>query len=447
MKTEPSRVSGGRDERDGNVKIFWSWQADTPGKTGRHFVRVALAEAVAALKQPEDIEEPAAGAAREALHLDHDRQGVAGSPDLAATIFRKIDAAAVFIADVTLVGSTDAVTPEGPVAESLKRLINSNVAIEYGYAQRGLGDEAILMVQNTYYGDREGLPFDLKHKAGPIQYSLAPDASRKEIEAQRAKLRTVLIEAVKPYLSRGATPAVNAPFKEVPSTTTSAFSGNGARCWPISEQPAPPPCGIPSEAEDAIDYRFDEPRAFHLRLLPKSPLAEAFSITSLMQIVERRQLRVLSRTGIGGWPGRNGYGAIAFEPHGTATTPVAFTQLFRNGEIWGVTGELAVRYYEKLVVPMVNVSNVYRQTLASYIATAQDALGVPPPYDVEMGAVGLREMCLSLPVPNPYNEVSGPVYDYEFKRRSILNDISGASQQTLVEQFIAGLYDLAGIGS
>jgi hypothetical protein len=96
---------------------------------------------------------------------------------------------------------------------------------------------------------------------------------------------------------------------------------------------------------------------------------------------------------------------------------------------------------------MVNVSNVYRQTLANYIATAQDALGVPPPYDVEMGAVGLREMCLSLPMPNPYNEVSGPVYDYEFKRRSILNDINEASQQTLVEQFIAGLYDLAGIGS
>jgi hypothetical protein len=42
------------------------------------------------------------------------------------------------------------------------------------------------------------------------------------------------------------------------------------------------------------------------------------------------------------WPSRNGYGVIAFEPHGTATTPVAFTQLFRNGEIWGVTAAAAV---------------------------------------------------------------------------------------------------------
>ena len=56
-------------------------------------------------------------------------------------------------------------------------------------------------------------------------------------------------------------------------------------------------------------------------------------------------------------------------------------------------------------------------------------------------------MCLSLPVPNPHNQFSEPVYDDEVKRRSILNDISEASQQSLVEQFIAGLYDLVGIGS
>ena len=154
--------------------------------------------------------------------LDHDRQGVAGGPDLAATIFRKIDAAAVFVADVTLVGSTDPATPQG-AAQQRKRLINSNAAIEYGYAQHGLGDEAILMVQNTHYGDREGLPFDLKHKAGPIQYRLAPDAIRKEIEAEHAKLHATLIEALKPYLSPGATPAANVPFEEVPRTTSSAF--------------------------------------------------------------------------------------------------------------------------------------------------------------------------------------------------------------------------------
>jgi hypothetical protein len=40
------------------VKIFWSWQSDTPGKTGRHFIRDALAAAIADLKESDDVEEP-----------------------------------------------------------------------------------------------------------------------------------------------------------------------------------------------------------------------------------------------------------------------------------------------------------------------------------------------------------------------------------------------------
>ena len=40
------------------MKIFWSWQSDTDGKTGRFFVRDALEEAIKQLKQPPDVEEP-----------------------------------------------------------------------------------------------------------------------------------------------------------------------------------------------------------------------------------------------------------------------------------------------------------------------------------------------------------------------------------------------------
>jgi hypothetical protein len=58
------------------MKIFWSWQSDTPETTGRYFVRDALIEAVAQLKIPEDIEEPTTAANREAIHADFDREGV-----------------------------------------------------------------------------------------------------------------------------------------------------------------------------------------------------------------------------------------------------------------------------------------------------------------------------------------------------------------------------------
>ncbi len=65
-------------------------------------MRDALRDAIEELKQAEDVEEPT----REALHLDQDIQDVTGSPDLVRTIFTKIEASEVVVADVTLTGAT-----------------------------------------------------------------------------------------------------------------------------------------------------------------------------------------------------------------------------------------------------------------------------------------------------------------------------------------------------
>jgi hypothetical protein len=54
-----------------------------PGNIGRFFVRDALIEVIDALKTDKDIVEPSEREALDALHLDADRQGVPGSPDLA----------------------------------------------------------------------------------------------------------------------------------------------------------------------------------------------------------------------------------------------------------------------------------------------------------------------------------------------------------------------------
>jgi hypothetical protein len=42
------------------VKMLWSWQSDTPGKTGRFLVRDALKDDIDKLKQTSHIEEPIA---------------------------------------------------------------------------------------------------------------------------------------------------------------------------------------------------------------------------------------------------------------------------------------------------------------------------------------------------------------------------------------------------
>lgn len=179
------------------MKIFWSWQSDTPGRTGRFFVRDALDDAVDKLKEQNEIDEPSEREAKDALHVDQDRQGVPGSPDLAATILNKIKETAVFVADVTPVGEALSADPD----VKKKKIMNPNVAIELGYALNHPGDGALIMVMNTHYGEIEDLPFDLRHKAGPIRYCLPPDASKETKDTEFNKLKSALVNALRPYIS------------------------------------------------------------------------------------------------------------------------------------------------------------------------------------------------------------------------------------------------------
>jgi hypothetical protein len=180
------------------MKVFWSWQSDTPGKTGRHFVRDALNAAIEQLKHASDVIEPTERETRLALHIDHDRKGVSGNPDLVRVILEKIEQSAVFVADVTLTGIVGSANERDPK----KKAINSNVAIELGYALHALSDRALLMVMNEYYGRRAELPFDLQTKAGHIIFMLPPDADRKQIEAAARELTARFIDALEPFIER-----------------------------------------------------------------------------------------------------------------------------------------------------------------------------------------------------------------------------------------------------
>jgi hypothetical protein len=168
------------------MKIFWSWQSDTPEQIGKYLVRDALKLAINRLKQAEDIDEPT----RDDLHLDQDTQGVTGSPDLVPTIFGKIEKSEVIVADVTIVGKTD----------EDKRLINSNVAIELGYGLHACTDARVILIFNKHYGSYEHLPFDLRHKGGAVVFDLLPEADRKQIAAVRASLADDFFRKLKPFL-------------------------------------------------------------------------------------------------------------------------------------------------------------------------------------------------------------------------------------------------------
>lgn len=164
--------------------VFFSWQLDTDSKTGRNFVERALERALGMLKS-DAVVEPVI---REGLTVDRDTKGVAGSPPIVDTIFKKIDSAAVFVADLTFVGARRDRRPTP----------NPNVLIEYGWALKQLGYHRIIAVMNTAYGDpkAEDLPFDLRHLRHPITYHCPEDAD----DATRASVRQSLAEVFRSAL-------------------------------------------------------------------------------------------------------------------------------------------------------------------------------------------------------------------------------------------------------
>jgi hypothetical protein len=164
--------------------VFWSWQSDRPGKVNRHFLREVVARAIEHAAGEMELEER--------IEIDHDVQGTAGIVAITDTIMAKIDAADVFVADLTPV----ATTADG------KHVANPNVLIELGYAKKALGPERIVLVWNGAWGgcQPEDLPFDLRHRRAPFRYVLSPDQTGAEREVVARQLVPELGEAIKASL-------------------------------------------------------------------------------------------------------------------------------------------------------------------------------------------------------------------------------------------------------
>jgi hypothetical protein len=79
---------------------------------------------------------------------------VAGSKDIASEIFKMIDDADLFIADLTIIGGIDG-----------QKVSNPNVLVEWGYARGRLGLEKMISIFNEKCGSKvEDLIFDIKTK-------------------------------------------------------------------------------------------------------------------------------------------------------------------------------------------------------------------------------------------------------------------------------------------
>lgn len=170
---------------DRTVKVFWSWQDDSPKKTNRQFIKSSLEEAIKSVQgafEFEDAERP---------ELDHDTKGVAGAAEIVPELMAKIAASAIFVADVTPIIET----------EGGKALPNPNVMVELGWSLHKPGPKRQIYVLNTADGwTIEGLPFDIRHRR-VLTYSLSPTADNKTRERVHKGLTKALADAISINLS------------------------------------------------------------------------------------------------------------------------------------------------------------------------------------------------------------------------------------------------------
>lgn len=168
--------------------VFYSWQSDLPNKTNRTYIEKAASNV---------LPDFAGSVLEEAPRLEKDTRGVPGTPRVTEAIFEKIDECGIFLADVSLVATTD---------DGAKKSPNPNVLLELGYAAKSIGWDRILLVMNTHFGNPDNLPFDLKERRFPICYDKDPDdetgqSNRKQLASNLGSAVLAIIQGgLKPYL-------------------------------------------------------------------------------------------------------------------------------------------------------------------------------------------------------------------------------------------------------
>jgi len=158
------------------LDVFYSWQSDLPNASNRGLIGKALE---VALKHVHETNSHVT----EYL-LDAAGRNEAGTPDLVASIFSKIDHCDVFIADVSITSG-----------DSMRKAPNPNVLIELGYASSVLGWERIICLFNQEYGSVEDLPFDIRFRK-PLQYRPRsnPSETRRQLAASLSDALQTIID-------------------------------------------------------------------------------------------------------------------------------------------------------------------------------------------------------------------------------------------------------------
>lgn len=156
--------------------IFYSWQSDSPNNKNRSFIEDCIKIAIKEI-QSDKINLDVA--------IDRDTKDTTGTPDIASTIFSKIDDTSIFIADISFIN---------PDYEG-RKTPNPNVLIELGYAAKTIGWENIICVFNTEFGKVEDLPFDLRFRR-PLTYKIQNPKNKGKDRENLSKILQTAVNSI-----------------------------------------------------------------------------------------------------------------------------------------------------------------------------------------------------------------------------------------------------------
>lgn len=349
-------------------KIFWSWQSDAPKRETRDLIQVALYAAV------QDVSGEFDKAKR--IEVDQDVKGVIGMAPIAETILDKIDAATVFVGDVTPV----AVIGKG---RNRKLLPNPNVMLELGYARRALSMGRLIPVFNrairsTRFDD---LPFDLRHLTGTIVYELAEGALKSELRRVRKDLRKRLAEKLRAMIA-------DAPGPVEPEQVWHASLPSDPSIWEEAYNPLPVNCPHLGQVDLIVA---PAPRIF-VRLLPAVQGVAPKSINGIFPGGHDCLLPIGASVGGGLTTGRTGNGHAIFQSVGEDRTTKSVVRWYKDtGEIWAIS---AWGFYYRNTHPHFAYDEVIKDLVSWLTQTLRSArtAGGSAPFRVLLGASGLRQV-------------------------------------------------------
>jgi hypothetical protein len=417
------------------MKLFYSWQSDTPARVGKNFLHDALKDALEQLKLTASVEE----AERFARAPQVEDERAAGSPGELRELLKAIGECATFVADVTPLGqSLKAI--DKPESGMVRKFVDSDVAFEIGYASHLLGDRKVLLLFNAHYGWHDDLPMNLRNRGGAIAFTLVPNASRPEIESERKKLVSKLLSAL--GQSMNAPPSAVGSASALPSGASVA---NRACYFRAGEILAHSGKAGPGE----INYSYASDTLCYLRLIPLPPLERPLPLANLRKVVERAPL--LSRQPEGALSGRNEYGAVAYEPSSPPSRGPgnlsASTQLFITGEIWSIGNSLIAhergerpQWIKLPFLSSVIFERVYYDQLRALSAFALEHLTLSAPWEVECGVAGSKGLHLWVSA----QETSGPIVQSDVIIRRTMKSGSDAEMDSILLEFFNLLHAAAG---